>query len=112
MGGVWVWVREPLTAMIAETRDVEVIGAASGAVEAVAVVRRLRPDVVILDLQLAEGSGVDVLKTIRQCGPKPLVLVLTNHASLQHRQRCLKAGADCFFLLFLTKANNRQWGPA
>jgi DNA-binding NarL/FixJ family response regulator len=90
-------VRERLAAMLTETGGVEVVGEASGAVEALAIVRRLRPDVVILDLQLAEGSGFDVLKTIRRDGPTPLVLVLTNHASLQHRQRCLKAGADCFF---------------
>jgi DNA-binding response OmpR family regulator len=90
-------VRERLTAMLTETSGVEVIGAASGAGEAVAIVRKLRPDMVILDLQLAEGSGFDVLKIIRADGPAPLVLVLTNHASLEHRRKCLKAGADFFF---------------
>jgi DNA-binding NarL/FixJ family response regulator len=90
-------VRERLSAMLAETGGIDVIGTASEAGEAVDIVRQLRPDAVILDLQLAEGSGFDVLKTIRQNGPAPLVLVLTNHASMQHRQRCLQAGADYFF---------------
>ena len=90
-------VRERLTAMLVEIGGLEVIGAASGAGEALAIIRQVRPDAVILDLQLAEGRGFDVLKTIRRDGPAPLVLVLTNHASLQHRQRCMKAGADYFF---------------
>jgi DNA-binding NarL/FixJ family response regulator len=90
-------VRDCLTAMLVETRGIEVIGAAGGADEAVALVREQHPDAVILDLQLRQGSGFDVLKTIRQDGPVPLVLVLTNHASDLHRQRCLDAGADYFF---------------
>jgi two-component system, OmpR family, response regulator len=90
-------IRDCLTAMLVETRGIEVIGAAAGAEEAVALVREQHPDAVILDLQLRQGNGFEVLKTIRQAGPAPLVLVLTNHASAQHRQRCLEAGADYFF---------------
>jgi DNA-binding NarL/FixJ family response regulator len=90
-------VRDSLAAMLGETRGIEVVGAASGADEAVALVRELHPDAVILDLQLRQGNGFDVLKTIRQNGAAPLVLVLTNHASAQHRQSCLEAGADYFF---------------
>jgi two-component system OmpR family response regulator len=90
-------VRDCLTAMLVEARGIEVIGAASGADEAVALVRELQPDAIILDLQLHQGSGFDVLKTLRQDGPAPLVLVLTNHASVQHREKCLEAGADYFF---------------
>lgn len=90
-------VRERLAAMLGETKGLEVIGTAAGAREAVGALRRLRPDAVILDLQLAEGSGFDVLKSIRQDRPGLLVLVFTNHASLQHREKCMVEGADYFF---------------
>jgi DNA-binding NarL/FixJ family response regulator len=90
-------VRERLSAMLTETAGVEVVGTASGAKEAITIVRERRPDVVVLDLQLSDGSGLDVLKRIRQDGPEPLVMILTIHASAQFRERCLKAGADYFF---------------
>jgi two-component system OmpR family response regulator len=54
------------------------------------------PDAVILELQLATGSGLTVLRHLRWTGRKILVIVLTNHSSPSYRQACLAEGADHF----------------
>ncbi|MBS0442335.1 MAG: response regulator transcription factor [Proteobacteria bacterium] len=57
---------------------IEVIGEAAGAVSALAEVRRLRPDVVLLDIRLPDGSGVDVCREILRDFPATRVLMLTS----------------------------------
>ena len=90
-------VRERLASLLAESKGIEVVGQAARAAEAIEAFQQLRPQVVILDLQLAEGTGFDVLKNLKQQRPAPLILVLTNYAYPQYRQKCLELGADFFF---------------
>jgi CheY-like chemotaxis protein len=64
----------------------------------VEAIRRLAPDVVILDLQLRTGSGTDVIRSVR--GDPGLartrLVVTSNHISPQLRAGCLALGADAF----------------
>ena len=78
-------------ASIAETAD-----------DAIAAFESHRPDIVILDLALRVGSGLDVLRAIKQRTPACRVLVFTGHDQESYRQHCLAAGADFFF------SKNRQ----
>lgn len=55
------------------------------------------PDVVVLDIRMPGGSGVDILKLIKQESPGTRVLIMTNYPYPQYRERCLSAGADYFF---------------
>jgi DNA-binding NarL/FixJ family response regulator len=89
-------VRERLIAMLSEIDGAEVIGEARNYDEAVESIRSLKPHVVILDIQMPGGSGIDVLKNIKQDGRPPVVLMLTNHTSPQHREKCMEWGADFF----------------
>ena len=73
------------------------MGHSERASEALREIRQCRPDVVVLDLQLSEGSGIDVLKGLRGEDPAPVVIVLTNHSDATTRSRTLKAGARYFF---------------
>ncbi|MDD5240689.1 MAG: response regulator transcription factor [Sulfuricella sp.] len=89
--------RERLESLLAEVPDVAVIGHAvdeSGAIERIDA---LLPDVVILDLNLQSGSGIDVLKSVKARHTAIKVAVLTNHADEVYRSRCMSAGADYFF---------------
>lgn len=72
------------------------IATAAGFVAAAAILDAWQPQVVILDIQLPDGSGLDLLHRIKE-GARPLtqVLMFSNHAYL--RQRCEKEGADAFF---------------
>ena len=82
--------------LLSEVEGAEVAGQAANVDDAVEGVRRLKPHVVILDIQMPGGSGIDVLKEIKRGSLPPLVLMLTNHASPQYRKKCLEWGADFF----------------
>ncbi len=89
--------RESLIRMLSELERVEVVGEAAGRDQAIAEVARLKPDVVILDIQLQHGNGIEVLAEIKKAAPGPTVIMLTNYPHAQFREKCLKTGADYFF---------------
>jgi DNA-binding NarL/FixJ family response regulator len=89
-------VREHLVTMLDEVAGVEIVGQAKNVAEAIGAIRRLRPDVVILDIRMPGGSGIDVLQTIKQDRAAPMVIILTNYPYPGYRQKCLEAGADFF----------------
>jgi DNA-binding NarL/FixJ family response regulator len=74
-----------------------VAGWAAGEGEAVAEITRLRPEFVVLDIRLPQGSGLAVLQTVKGLDPPPTVAVLTNYPEPQYRARCAELGADHFF---------------
>ena len=76
---------------------IELIGQAKDAQGALEAIRRLQPDVAILDICLAEGSGIQVLEAVKSNAPLPVVIMLTAFPYPQYRTRCLEAGADYFF---------------
>lgn len=57
--------------------------------------RETRPEMVILDVQLPDGNGLDLLEVIKQVQPATRVLMYSNHAL--YRKRCVAEGADFFF---------------
>ena len=90
-------VRERLKLLLTEVSEVEIIGEAETQTEAIALITELKPDVVILDIRLANGSGIDVLHNIKKGKSVPMVIILTNYPYPQYKEKCLKAGADYFF---------------
>lgn len=82
-----------------ETLDgIHVVGEANGEAQALALINLVKPDTVLLDLQLASGgSGLHVLSELRRAGFAGRVLVLTHQALDQYRDACLRAGADGFY---------------
>lgn len=92
-----VLVRERLQARLAEMDGVELVGQSGNAPEAIEAIRRLRPDVAILDIRMPGGNGIDVLKAVKQSDALLVVIMLTAFAYPQYRTKCLAAGADYFF---------------
>ena len=90
-------VRERLFSMISELPNVQVIAEADIAFEAISSIRKLKPDVVVLDISMPGGSGIYVLETIKREMPTPIVIMLTNFANDQYREKCLQLGVDYFF---------------
>ncbi len=90
-------IRQRLASMLANLTDVDIVGEARGAQEAIDGIAATGPDVVLLDLNLAAGSGMDVLRSLGRKLHSPIVVVLTNHSEPQYRNACLKAGARHFF---------------
>src|SRR5437764_11818681 len=88
---------ERLVTLLSELAEIEIVGEAQTCGEATERIRRLQPDVVILDIRMPDGSGIDVLETVKQSTPAPIVIMLTNFPYPQYREKCLRAGADFFF---------------
>jgi DNA-binding NarL/FixJ family response regulator len=88
-----------LTDLIAVPGRIDVIGVGDTEDNVVAAIRRLKPDVVILDLQLKTGSGAGVIRTVRASAELSgtRLLVTSNHASPQMRAGCLDLGADGYY---------------
>jgi two-component system response regulator DevR len=89
-------VRKRLVDMLTEIEDVEIIGQTGDPEEAEAEIRRLSPDLVVLDIKLPGKNGIEVLRDIRKNVPTPLVIMLTNYPYAQYRRECTDAGADYF----------------
>ncbi len=90
-------VRERIATLLADLPSVEIVGQAEIAFEAISATRRLKPDVMLLDISMPGGSGIHVLEMVKKERPAPLVIMLTNFAHEQYRQKCLQLGADFFF---------------
>ncbi len=92
-------VAEMLTEVIAEPGRVEVVGVGATEEATLAAIESLRPDVVVLDLQLKAGSGIGVIRAVRErpelAGVR--LMITSNHASPQMRAGCLELGADEYF---------------
>ena len=89
-------IRERLTAMLGEIPGVEIAGQAATVAESISAVHLLKPDVVILDLRLPDGNGLDVLRLIQREQIQTRVIVLTNYAYPQYEKRVIVAGAYAF----------------
>jgi DNA-binding NarL/FixJ family response regulator len=88
-------VRHRLIELISTLPGVEILEAAQAS-EARHAIRSGRPDVVVLDLHMPGGSGIEVLEALREDGPRPTTIVLTNDPTPQSRVACFRIGADFF----------------
>ena len=89
--------RERLRELVGEVSDVDVVGDAGTAAEAIAGILDTHPACVLLDYQLIGGTGVDVLRAVHGQATGTVFVVLTNHPDPQYRRACIAAGADHFF---------------
>lgn len=90
--------RERLVEMLASWGKIEIVGHAETEAAADAALQAQDWDVLILDLQLLQGTGLGVLRNLgshRRAGT--LVIVLTNYAIPLYRERSMQLGADYFF---------------
>lgn len=89
-------IRARLAATIRGIEGAELVGEAGTVGAAIDGIRATHPRAVILDLQLEDGSGLEVLRAVHPSSPELHVAVLTNYATDQHRRACMDAGAEYF----------------
>jgi DNA-binding NarL/FixJ family response regulator len=92
-------VRAGLLTILGRQPDLEVVGEAGDGLQAVAAVRRLRPDVVLMDIRMPNLDGLEALRRIMADGdPAPRVIVLTTFDLDEYVFAALRAGASGFLL--------------
>jgi two-component system, NarL family, response regulator DevR len=91
-------VRVGLRTLLSSVSSIEVVGEASSAATALPEVKRVLPDVVLLDVRLGDGSGFDVCREIQNLEHEVRVLVLTSFADDNIIVDAISAGADGYLL--------------
>jgi NarL family two-component system response regulator LiaR len=91
-------VREGLRGFIASEPGIEVIGEAADGIEVVLKNRSLQPDVVLLDLVMPRGGGIEAIRDILRETPEARILVLTSFAEEENVLRAIEAGAMGYLL--------------
>ncbi|MFZ4896061.1 response regulator [Plantibacter sp. Mn2098] len=91
-------VRAGLRVLLDDADDIEIVGEAGNGVEAVELAEVLRPDVVLMDVQMPRMTGVEATSAIVSGDDPPRVIVLTTFAIDQYVDEALAAGASAFLL--------------
>lgn len=91
-------VRRGLQAILERNREISVVGEAGSVAEAVREASRIQPDVVVMDLRLPDGSGVEACREIRDTNSAIKVLILTSHADEDALFSAVLAGASGYVL--------------
>lgn len=100
-------VRAGLRLVLQSVEDFDVVGEADTAAAAVAAVARDRPDVVLLDINLPDGSGLEVAERVRDIAPDSRILVLSVHDDLEVVKESVRIGAHGFLRKDTTPADLR-----
>src|SRR3989442_238570 len=91
-------VREGLKAMLDAEADFAIVGDAANAEQALEMIERLHPDVVLLDIRLPGVSGIDLCRTVTSQYPQTAVLILTTFTDESLVAQCIQAGARGFII--------------
>lgn len=87
-----------ISAMIDSQADMQVVGQASTAAEAIDLHDRLRPDVMLLDLRLPDKNGVHVIRKLSSVSSSTRVIVFTTYEGDEHIHSALEAGARGYLI--------------
>ena len=91
-------VRERLADLVTQLEGIRVVGQADDVPTAEDGILTTKPDVAIVDIRMPGGSGIDVVRRVRQAAAsKPTFIIHSNYAYDQFRKACADAGADFFF---------------
>lgn len=88
-------VRDRVAALLV-SNEMLVVGQAETPKDSINAILDVHPDVVVLDVQLEGGSGLQVLRAVRQAAPDIAFVVFTNNANAHYRKRYLGEGAEEF----------------
>lgn len=90
-----------LEKMFEDNKKIEIVGKAENSLMAYDKIMKLKPDVVVLDIKMPGGDGIELLKKIKRERPEIKAIMLTNYNQSIYKTSCLKAGAE----YFLDKSN-------
>jgi DNA-binding NarL/FixJ family response regulator len=88
---------ERIIRLLSEADNIKMVIHAANYAESLKMINEISADIILLDLNLPDKSGLELLKEIKSNQPQVKVIVLTNHASDNYREICTYMGADYFF---------------
>ncbi len=91
-------VRAGIRAILSSDERIDVVGEAQDGIEAVELVRRMRPEVAVLDIRMPSSSGIEAAREIRRLGLSTAVVILTTFGSDENVAQAVDAGADGFLI--------------
>lgn len=91
-------VREGLRTLLGRHKDLTVVGEAATTKDAIETAARAKPDVIVMDVRLPDGSGVEACRTIREARPETKVIMLTSYADDEALFASIVAGAAGYLL--------------
>jgi len=86
--------REGIKDLLEDEKGIKVVGEASTGPEAIEMVKRLKPDVVLMDIKLPQMDGITATKLVRKESPKTNVLILSGYEDEAHITEAIQAGAN------------------
>lgn len=87
-------IREMWTRMFSEKEEVEIVGEAGELDEAVELIKKLRPDIVLLDINLFDKSGLEAVPQIRKYSPGTKIIAVSMHNQPAYAKKMLQLGAS------------------
>lgn len=92
-------VADMLTELLTAPGRVEIVGIGDSEASSIEAIARMKPDAVVLDMQLKTGSGANVIRAVRALPELRTMrlIVMSNHTSPQLKAGCLELGADDYF---------------
>lgn len=91
-------VREGLRALLNRREGMEVVGQAGTVADAITEATRMKPDVIVMDVRLPDGSGIEACREIREARPETKVIILTSYADEEAVFASILAGAAGYVL--------------
>jgi DNA-binding NarL/FixJ family response regulator len=91
-------IREGIAALVSGKADITIVGEASNGQEAVRLYDELRPDVVLLDIQMPDMGGLEALESIKRDDPSARIVILTTYDGDHLASRAIAAGAQAYIL--------------
>ncbi len=86
--------REGIKDLLEDEKGIEVVGEASTGPEAVALAKKIKPDVILMDIKLPQMDGVSATRIIRKDCPQTNVLILSSYEDEAHVTEAIQAGAN------------------
>lgn len=90
-------VRDRLVLLLEEIDGLEIVGQSESIKVATENIFRMQPDVLLIDIRLPDGNGLDMLAKIQACGLKITSIVITLEPHPAHFKLAMERGAACFF---------------
>lgn len=89
--------RVRIIALISGIPGIDIVAEAGNITEARKFNDELKPDLMLLDIRMPDGSGVELLKHLNKKHDSLTIVILTNYPLVQYKEKCLELGADYFF---------------